>query len=125
MKKVKKVILCLSPIMVGLLSGAFFEFFLQAVALMTSPVVDYSLLPYRNLCIIIAAVLFLFIAFFVTINIVALINLDSPKTKWIILAQIGVVFLFFMVSWGVFNPLVNHWYDAYGDYYKPYKPTSI
>ena len=81
MKKVKKVILCLSPIMVGLLSGAFFEIFLQAVALMTSPVVDYSLLPYRNLCIIIAAVLFLFIAFFVTINIVALINLDSPKTN--------------------------------------------
>ena len=109
----KKVILCLSPIMVGLLSGAFVEFFLQALALMTSPFVDHSLIPYLDLCVIISVVLFLFIAFFVIIHIVALINLDSKKTKWMILAQIGVVFLFFMVSWAVFHPLVGNWYDAY------------
>ena len=60
----KKVILCLSPIMVGLLSGAFFEFFLQALALMSSPFVDPSLGSYLNLCVIISVVLFLFIAFF-------------------------------------------------------------
>ena len=94
----KKLTLFIYPFIIGFLSGGFVECCLCFFSIIISPFSDYE---NRVLlfCGIIAFLLMLFLIVAVILDIKQLINLNSSKTKRIIVAQSCLAVLAMFASW--------------------------
>ena len=97
----KKLTLFIYPFIIGFLSGGFVECCLNFFSIIMSPFSGHD--ENRALLFfgIIAFLLMLFLIVAAILDIKQLINLNSPKTKWIIVAQFCLAVLAMFASWSL------------------------
>ena len=109
----KKLTLFIYPFIIGLLSGGFIECCLRFLSIIMSPFSDYDenrvLLFYGIITFLLA--LFLIVA--VIWNVKQLIDLNSSKTKWVIVVQSCATILVMFVSWSLSSLILDTLYERF------------
>jgi hypothetical protein len=110
---VKKPTLFIYPFIIGLLSGGFIECCLCFLSIIISPFSGYNenrvLLFYG----IISFLLALFLIVLVIWNVKQLIDLNSSKIKWVIVAQSCATILVMFMSWSLSSLILDTLYERF------------
>ena len=109
----KKLTLFISPFIIGLLSGGFMECCLCFLSIIMSPFSSYDENRVLLLYGIMTFLLTLFLIVAVIWNVKQLIDLNSSKTKWIIVAQSCVTILVMFVSWSLSGLILDTLYECF------------
>ena len=109
----KKLTLFIYPSIIGLISGGFIECCLCFLSIIMSPFSGYDENRVLLLYGIITFLLTLFLIVTVVLNVKQLIDLNSSKTKWIIVAQSCITILVMFVSWSLSSLVFDTLYRCF------------